>query len=233
MINILLNLYNFHESWCYEKLKNIISDSHKVLIIPFSFHDDWMTNKDEWEKAYNKDDGKYYDDVVNPFLSYNISEKNIKWLNYFNDDSEIAKKNIQESDILFFTGGLPDRMMDRLREFKIIEEIEEFKGIVMGSSAGAMIQLENYHITPDKDYDVFSYEKGLNIISDFYIEVHYNNTDLQNNSIKKVLNEKVKRVYAMKDTGGLLINKGEIVLLGDVEVFENIPYSVFIKTKKY
>ncbi|EPZ54469.1 peptidase S51 family protein [[Clostridium] sordellii ATCC 9714] len=64
-------------------------------------------------------------------------------------------------------------MMDRLKEFKIIEDIENYKGIVMGSSAGAMVQVAQYHITPDKDYDTFSYNEGLNMITDFDIEVHY------------------------------------------------------------
>ena len=39
MVNLLLSLYNFDEDWCYEKLKSIIKEHHKVLVIPFSYHD--------------------------------------------------------------------------------------------------------------------------------------------------------------------------------------------------
>ncbi|CEN93616.1 MAG: Type 1 glutamine amidotransferase-like domain-containing protein [Paeniclostridium sp.] len=220
MINILLNLYNFHEKWCFETLKDILKEEYSVLVIPFSFNDDWMKNDNEWQTAYNPITGKYYKDIVIPFLSYGIKAENINWINYFNDTKDSSKYKINNSDIIFFTGGLPDQMMDRLKEFKIIEDIENYKGIVMGSSAGAMVQVAQYHITPDKDYDSFSYNEGLNMITDFDIEVHYKETSIQKESIKKVLKEKSRRIYAMKDKGGIIINGEKITILGDVTLFD-------------
>ena len=41
MVNLLLSLNNFDENWCYSILKNIIKDNHNVLIIPFSYDDNW------------------------------------------------------------------------------------------------------------------------------------------------------------------------------------------------
>lgn len=221
MINILLNLYNFHEEWCFETLKEILKKEHKVLVIPFSFNDDWMKNDDEWQIAYNPHTGKYYKDIIIPFLSYGIKEENINWINYFTDNKESSKSKIDNSDIVFFTGGLPDQMMDRLKKFKIIEYLENYKGIVMGSSAGAMVQVSQYHITPDKDYESFSYNEGLKMITDFDIEVHYKETTIQKEFIRKVLKEKSKRVYAMKDEGGIIINGDKITILGDVTLFDN------------
>ncbi len=55
----------------------------------------------------------------------------------------------------------------------------------IGSSAGAMIQIAKYHITPDEDYNTFTYNKGLNLIKDFDIEVHYEGTEVQNKYIKR------------------------------------------------
>lgn len=222
MINILLNLYNFHEDWCFEALKEILKKEHKVLVIPFSFHDDWMKNDNEWQTAYNPHIGKYYKDIIIPFLSYGIKEENINWINYFTDTTESSKSKMDNSDIIFFTGGLPDKMMDRLKKFKIIGHLENYKGIIMGSSAGAMVQIAQYHITPDKDYDSFSYNEALKMITNFDIEVHYKETTIQKESIRKVLKEKSKRVYAMKDKGGIIINGDKINILGDVTLFDNI-----------
>lgn len=222
MINILLNLYNFHEDWCSKTLKDIIKEDHNVLVIPFSFHDEWMKNDEQWQGAYNKSHGKYYKDIVVPFLHYGIKEENIEWMNYFNDTKESVKFKIDNSDIIFFTGGLPDKMMDRLSEFEIIEAIENYKGIIMGSSAGAMIQVYDYHIAPDKDYEVFSYNKGLKMITNFDIEVHYREDEVQKDSIKKVLEEKTTKVYAIKDNGGIIVKDDKITKMGDVILFENI-----------
>lgn len=187
-------------------------------MIPFSF-DKNISNDMDWQNAYSKDNGKYYRSIVAPFLSYGITDENIRWINYFKDTNENSKDKIRNSDIIFFTGGLPDKIVCRLKEFDLINEIENFAGIIMGSSAGAMIQIVEYHVTPDEDYDTFSYNRGLNLIKNFDIEVHYKETEREKNYINKVLNEKTDTVYAIKDTGGMIIDNNEITLLGDVQKF--------------
>ena len=82
-----------------------------------------------------------------------------------------------------------------------------------------MIQIADYHITPDKDYDTFSYNRGLNLIRDFDIEVHYEDTEIEKNYINKVLNERTDTVYAIKDTGGIIVDNSAITLLGDTQIF--------------
>lgn len=219
MINILLNLYNFDEEWCLETLRNVIKKEHIVLVVAFSFRDKNIKDKNDWQKSYSKTYEKYYKDIVNPFLSYGIIEENIKWVNYFEDTQESVKEKIKNSNIIFFTGGLPDKMMKRLKEFDLIKDIENYSGIVMGCSAGAMIQIAEYHITPDEDYDAFSYNNGLDLIKDFDIEVHYKETDKEKESIKRVIKEKLKNIYAMKNNGGIIVNNNKVELLGEISMF--------------
>lgn len=216
MINILLNLYNFDEKWCFDIFKNVIKPKHKVLIVPFSYHEDWLKNENDWEQAFNFRTGTHYREIIEPFLSYGILEDNINWINQFKDSKCCAKEKVRNSDIIFFTGGYPDKMMDRIKAFDLIEILENHEGIMMGSSAGAMIQISEYHITKDKDYDEFSYKKGLNIIKDFDIEVHYENSDIQNISINRCLKERGKTIYSMENQGGIMVLNGVVTLLGEV-----------------
>ncbi|WP_042272347.1 Type 1 glutamine amidotransferase-like domain-containing protein [[Clostridium] dakarense] len=220
MINILLNQYNFDEKWCFDILNKFINKNHKVLIIPFSFDSFKLKDNYDWQNSYNKIYGKYYNSVISPFFKYGIEEKNINWINYFLTSQEEIINCINDSDILFFTGGLPDKTIDRLSEFNLISCIKNFNGIIMGSSAGAMIQINEYHISPDKDCKDFYYKNGLNMIKDFDIEVHFEETEIQMNSIHKVLAEKKHKIYAMKDEGGIVVNDGEVILMGDVTIFE-------------
>lgn len=222
MINILLSRYNFDEAWCYERLKDIIKSNYIVLVVPLSFDDRKISSDEDWQKSYNPNYGKYYKEVVSPFASYGIREDDISWINYFTDKKENIIEMIGKSDILFFTGGFPDKTMDRLNELGLRKYIETFKGIIIGASAGAMIQTKEYHISPDKDYDTFSYNRGLDIIKSFNIEVHYNETDIQKSSINRVLNEKKRIVYGIKDTGAIVINNNHIELLGDVTKFNKV-----------
>lgn len=152
-------------------------------------------------------------------MNYGIKEENINWVNYFKDTKENAKIKIGNSNIIFFTGGLPDKVMLRLIEFDLISNIESFTGVIIGSSAGAMIQIAEYHITPDEDYNRFAYNVGLNLINDFDIEVHYEGTEIQNRYINKVLDEKRDRVYAITNIGGIIVDDSKITLLGDTQIF--------------
>ncbi|MDS1004485.1 Type 1 glutamine amidotransferase-like domain-containing protein [Clostridium sporogenes] len=218
MINMLFSLYNFHESWARDIVIKYINSNDKVLIIPFSFGDKISSNKD-WQYSYNTENGKCYESIVAPFVNYGIKEENINWINYFEDTKENAKVKIKNSNIIFFTGGLPDKMMSRLIEFDLIDIIENFTGIIIGSSAGAMVQIAEYHITPDEDYNAFTYNLGLNMINNFDIEVHYEGTKVQNKYIKKVLLEKKDKIYAITNNGGVVVDNEKITLLGDTQTF--------------
>ena len=47
----------------------------------------------------------------------------------------------------------------------------------MGYSAGALVQLAEYHLSPDTDYPRFTYQKGILYVYLFYLEVHYEGTE--------------------------------------------------------
>ena len=111
-------------------------------------------------------------------------------------------------------------MMDRIKEFDLYDILMQHDGILMGYSAGAVIQLAEYHLSPDDDYPEFKYYEGLPYLNDFYMEVHYEGTTVQNKSIQRVLAERGKTVYATAvRAGAILADNGNLKLLGDVKVF--------------
>lgn len=219
-MNILLDKLDFNESWAFETLKNIIKPEHKICIIPFSFHEDWIKNNTEWNHCYNNINGQYYNSMIYPFYTYGISEENITLINYFTDTHDSAISKITSSDIILFTGGYPEKIMNRLAEFDLVNCIENHNGIIMGWSAGAMVQCFNYYISPDeKDYPEFLYEKGLNCIKDFAVEVHYKNTELQNKSIEKYIKERDKKVYTTEPGSAIIVDGNNITLLGNAKIY--------------
>ena len=146
---------------------------------------------------------------------------NISFINYFADTKESAKAKIEKADIIYFLGGLPDKMMARITEFDLKDILMKHNGVVMGYSAGAVIQLAEYHLSPDEDYPEFKYYEGLPYIDDFYLEVHYKGTETQESAIQKVLKERKKTVYAtVCMNGAILIDNGTVKLLGDVKEYK-------------
>ena len=107
----------------------------------------------------------------------------------------------------------------RLEEWGLVEPIRQFPGIVMGCSAGAMMQMTEYHITPDEDYDTYGYYPGLGLLEGFEPEVHYAASEVQKESIDRYLRERGKPVYAMTNQGGLVVRNGEITPMGEVYRF--------------
>ena len=220
MINILLEGYNINAPWLYNELKKYIQPNHSVAVVAFSFRENRVKSLSDWNALYDKKYGKFYNGIVGGFTPYGILEENIVFINYFTDTKETAAQKIKNADIVYFLGGLPDKMMDRIKEFNLYNTLMQHKGIVMGYSAGAVIQLAEYHLSPDNDYPEFNYYEGIPYLRDFYMEVHYEGTAVQNEAIQRVLAERGKTVYAtVAQTGAILVDNGNIKLLGDVKMF--------------
>ena len=220
-MNVLLNLDNFNEDFIKPYLKDYINRKMRVLIIPFSFHEDYIKTPEDWNSEFSNQRGEAYEKLVAPFLDYGIIEDNIVFLNYFLDNRDTARIKIKNSDIIYFQGGYPDKLMKRLEQFNIIEELQDYKGVVMGASAGAMIQFREYHLTPDDDYYEYDYYNGLGYIDDFEIEVHYRNILEQRNSMRRYFSERKKKIYAVGNEGAIVLNNGKIKTFGDVTLYNN------------
>ena len=234
MINILLEGYNITEPYLYDELKQIIKSEHRVAVIALSFRDARVKSLSDWNLLYGKGNGRFYGGIVGGLAEYGITEDSISFINYFSDTKESAKKKISDADIIYFLGGLPDRMMGRIEELDLREALMKHEGIVMGYSAGAVIQLEEYHLSPDHDYPEFGYYPGLPYLKDFYLEVHYEGTEAQNNAIARVLSERKKTVYATSlMSGAIIVDNGNIKLLGDVKTFTCDDLVKSIRAKAY
>ena len=221
MINILLEGYDIDASWLYDELKKYIKPTHSVAVIAFSFRDSQAKTIEDWNLLYGKENGKFYDGITGGFAAYGVPEENITFINYFGDTKRCAAEKIKKADIVYFTGGLPDKMMDRIREFDLYDILMKHDGIVMGFSAGALIQLSEYHLSPDEDYPAFGYYNGIPYLNDFYLEVHYAGTDIQNDAIRRVLTERKKTVYAtVLSSGAILVDNGNIKLIGNVKMYK-------------
>ena len=221
MVNILLDRPNLGADYLREALREYIKPHHRVVNVAFSFKDGKIRSAEDWEFFYGPETGVYYDDYKQAFAAVGIPMENLTFVNYFADTPESAAEKIRNADIVYFPGGLPDRMMDRIREFRLEEVLQTFPGVIMGFSAGALIQLKEFHLSPDDDYAEFCYCNGLPYLNDFYLEVHYEGSEPQDCAIRRVLRERKKRVFAIVDqSGAIIVDGGNIRLLGDIKCFD-------------
>lgn len=213
MANILLNYYNFDGDWAKDKIAPYVVGK-KVLILPLAFRESQAWDYDSWQSIYGKN-GEKYAKIVQPFLSFSIAEQDIVWLNCFDATQDYAQL-INNADLLFFTGGMPEKAIAWMDKLGITNAVKTFNGTIMGASAGAMLQLDKYHITPDEDYDTYGIWQGLGLVKGLDLEVHYLNTDLQNACTKKAVADLQLPVYQMWHEGGLIVDGNTIQILGNV-----------------
>jgi len=212
MTNILLSRAILNQPYIYEQAKNYVKSTDRVVVLAFSFFPKDYPNQESYDLDFEKG-GEYYLKIVNSFVPYGIPEEHIEWVHYFKNDHDSAVKKLKKANIIYFPGGAPDLMMKRIQEFDLITTLESHKGVFIGSSAGAMIQVKNYHIAKDFDYDHFSYEEGLNLISGLSIEVHYRRKKVQRRAIKKVWRAYRHDVYGIPDDGMIIIDQDQVILV--------------------
>ena len=136
-------------------------------------------------------------------------------LNFYKETKNSIKNKFNHADIIFLTGGYPDRFLYRIDALGIREHLVNFKGVVMGTSAGAMIQLDEYHVTPE-DYETdYEYHTGLGLISGFDIEVHFEEDFLHLSGLITDLKLHNKKIYAMPNYGGLIVDGNKLTPIGD------------------
>ncbi len=221
MINILLEGYDLDAKLLYDELKLYIKPDYKVLVVAFSFRDNRVKSAADLAALYSKETGKFYDGIVGAFCSYGIKEENIVFLNYFEDTIEQARNKSLQADIIYFLGGLPDRMMERINKFGLFEVFKNHTKVAIGYSAGAVVQLDEYYLSPDEDYSEFNYYKGIPYINTFYFQPHYEENANQIASINRVLSERKKPVYATHTgKGAVVVVNGKVKTIGEVSIFK-------------
>lgn len=213
-MNILLNINNFSESFAYDALSEILDPRMKVLIIPFSYHEDWITCEADFDAHYRKG-CEEYEDIAKEFMNYGIARRNIQVLHYYKDSPRKCKNKIYHADVLFLTGGYPDKFLYRIDQKHIRKAIQKFRGVIMGTSAGAMIQFDRYHVTPEEEGQDYEYHEGLGLISGFDIEVHYEDSFEHLSSLIMDLKFHGIPIFALPNWGGMIVDGEDMMLLGD------------------
>ena len=116
---------------------------------------------------------------------------------------------------------MDDRMMERIEEFELTEALKAFDGVVVGYSAGAVIQLGEYHLYPDGDYPDYAYYRGLGYVDGLYVEVHYEYKPEQDESVRRVLSERDLPVYVTHTRkGGIVVENGNVKIIGKVNLYQ-------------
>ena len=188
-----------------KKIKNYIKSNSNVLILPWTFAKDMSC--EEFEKKYLNEKGKRYIEFLNKF---GIKRENIKFSNCYKENKDEIVDKINKSDLLVLPGGNPEMLFNKVvYDKEILYSIKNYKGDIIGESAGAVLHFRKYFLTVENSYNkCIEYCSGFGIIDDdFVVDVHTINTNKYIDSLKNIGKYLKKDIYAITDSEALIYNK--------------------------
>ena len=224
MINILLSSYDFNNEYCYPRLIKYLKSNMKVLIVPLTHNKKYYEQEILFDSLYNYEKGKDYNIICKSFHDFGIYKPNIQVLNPFKDNIEYMKYKIKTSDVLFFTGGCPITFMKMAKKLNILYDLQNYKGIVMGASAGAMIQMKEFMTYPNEEKYSHNYYQGLGYIKEYDVIVHMDKKDKkQNIAIDRSLIDRPNvTLLGVKDGECIIFESKKIYKKSFVDILKNI-----------
>lgn len=215
MYSILLSKIELGYLVIEERLKNLVNKDSKVVIIPWSFPNE-TTKEGLDEYVASKINAKY----VKPLVKLGVKEENIKYLNCYSDEVSYMLDLINSSNILILTGGNPEMLYNKISKCNLMDAVKNYDKLIIGSSAGAVLQFNDYFITAKNNYyGIFDWYKGIGTIdNDFFIDVHSACDSKYISEINEGTKDRKKDVYLIFNDGAIIYNRKtkEIEIYGQV-----------------
>lgn len=134
----------------------------------------------------------------------------IKLLDYRLTNQKM-KNEIKDHDVLYFSGGRTEKLMERLHAKGLIQTIKSFSGLMVGVSAGVLLFCRDCIITKDEDYPKTQIIRGL----DFSVEVQYDGAN--DEELLPLSNE--RDIYAIPNSGAIFWDHDVVTPIHDVSIF--------------
>jgi len=113
------------------------------------------------------------------------------------------------------TGGLVSTLVERLRKMDVDPLLPDYRGVIIGRSAGALALSKKAVITCRQSQKI-KLVNGLGLV-DLTLKVHYTP---EKDSELELLSKKDK-IYAVPSSSAIVCENGALSCIGEVFLFEN------------
>jgi dipeptidase E len=125
------------------------------------------------------------------------------------------KEKISESDLIYLTGGVPTILVERLKKSGIHSLLRDFKGIIVGRSAGALALCRKCIVTCRRTSEIKVIE-GLGLV-DLTLKAHYKLCKDE----KLVELSKTEYIFAVPKDSAIVYDNGKLSFINNVYLFCN------------
>ena len=141
-----------------------------------------------------------------------LGASTINTVNYSNTTSEIKDK-IAQSDLIYLTGGVPSMLIERLKKLDVDSLLKDFKGVIVGRSAGALALCKKCVITYRSTSEVKIID-GLGLVN-LTLKAHYRlGWDRELIELSKT-----QDIFAVPKGSALIYDNGNLSTINNVYFF--------------
>ncbi|MBR0478703.1 MAG: hypothetical protein IJJ24_06370 [Solobacterium sp.] len=206
MIRLYLCGTNYDGVWASDVLPEILGGRMKAAVLPLSYDYGWSSDAAEWSVQFSEDSMFRYD-LKRPLVSFGIPEKNIRWIDHF----RMEGFEPDDYDVLVLAGEDPAECMMRMEDLGL--DLQSYRGILIGLSAGASIMAERFSLFSE-DSPVFELLPGLGLSRGFLLDMHWQEDEYHLRNVIYMLETQDLPVICIPEDGGLLEEEGQFLLFG-------------------
>ena len=150
----------------------------------------------------------------------NLGASTVDFAEYSDTYEEIADK-VENSDLLYLTGGLTTILLERLTCRNIDRLLHKCNRVIVGRSAGA-IALCRQGVLTSKSKQAHRIITGLRL-AEITVKVHYQPSE--DAELKRLSEE--EKIYAIPERSALVYNHDTLSSIGNVYFFQNGERTLF------
>jgi peptidase E len=174
-----------------------------------------------WARA-NFDQTYQRQKLVYNYLRH-LGANRVTFVNYSLSLQELREK-VEQTDLIYLTGGSPSILIERFKRAGMDVLIKDFKGVIVGRSAGALALCKKYLVTIKSTKQV-KIKKGLGLI-DLTMKAHY--THKKDETLKQL--SMGEQIFAVPKGSALVYENGELSCVNPVYLFENGEHRKYCST---
>ncbi len=150
--------------------------------------------------------------LVDYFISLGVST--INFIEYSDSNETIAKK-MADSNLVYLTGGLANVLVERLKNMGVDRLLHDYRGVIVGRSAGALALCRKCIITCRSNSKVKIID-GLGL-ADLTLKAHYKPE--KDTALEQLSRQ--EKIYAVPEGSALVYSNDACSFMGEVYLFEN------------
>lgn len=209
-MQIIVNKTDFDQAYARETFASVLHPGMRVAFLPVSYDYGYATEHMDFNEQF-QEDGVYRYDVARPLKAYGISQKDIRFINPYEDSKETIARILKQTHLLLLIGENPKDSKEWLTDMGLIPLIRQYEGILLFAGEVGALLTDSFYVNTDS----YEEESGLSILNGFYIDAAYEADEIHLRNMIRAIETTGKNILVLPEKSGVVFDHNHIDLFGE------------------